>query len=74
VGDYLAGINHTLPTGGSARFSSPLGVYNFMKRMNVVSYTEPSLKKDMKDIARVAKREGLYAHGNSVAERFKRKK
>ncbi len=74
AGDYIAGINHTLPTGGSSRFSSPLGVYTFMKRYNVVAYTSSSLKKDLRDIKGIARREGLTAHGNSAAVRFRKKK
>jgi histidinol dehydrogenase len=72
VGDYIAGINHTLPTGGSARFSSPLGVYNFMKKLNVVSYDPVSLKKDLADIVALARREGLNAHGNAAAARYEK--
>lgn len=72
AGDYIAGINHTLPTGGSARFSSPLGVYNFMKRLNVVSYDPVSLKKDLADIVALARREGLNAHGNAAAARYEK--
>ncbi len=70
VGDYIAGINHTLPTGGSARFFSPLGVYHFMKKMNVVSYDSTSLKKDLPDIVTLCRREGLHAHGNAAAARY----
>ncbi|NIO17724.1 MAG: histidinol dehydrogenase [Deltaproteobacteria bacterium] len=70
VGDYIAGINHTLPTGGSARFFSPLGVYHFMKKMNVVSYDATSLKKDLPDIVTLCRREGLNAHGNAAAARY----
>ncbi len=74
VGDYIAGINHTLPTGGSARFASPLGVYNFMKRYNVVHYGEDSLAHDLKDVIRIAGKEGLFAHGNAARSRFEKKK
>lgn len=70
VGDYIAGINHTLPTGGSARFFSPLGVYHFMKKVNVVSYDRSSLKKDLSDIVLLSRREGLFAHGNAAAARY----
>ncbi|RMG57434.1 MAG: histidinol dehydrogenase [Deltaproteobacteria bacterium] len=73
VGDYIAGINHTLPTGGSARFFSPLGVYHFLKRYNVVHYGRESLREDVQDVARIAKREGLSAHGNAAAARFRKK-
>ncbi len=71
VGDYLAGINHTLPTGGAARFSSPLGVANFLKRMNVVSYQVRALSSDAPHVVRLAEREGLTAHAQAVLERTK---
>lgn len=69
VGDYIAGINHTLPTGGAARFSSPLGVAAFLKRTNVVSYGIRSLQKDAPHVVRLAMREGLEAHAQAVRER-----
>jgi len=71
VGDYLAGINHTLPTGGAARFSSPLGVADFLKRMNVVSYQIQSLITDAPHVVRLAEKEGLTAHAAAVMERLK---
>lgn len=74
VGDYIAGINHTLPTGGSARFFSPLGVYNFMKKLNVVSYDPVSLRKDLSDIVTLCRREGLNAHGNAAAARYEKER
>ncbi len=70
VGDYIAGINHTLPTGGAARFSSPLGVADFLKRTNVVSYGIRSLQKDAPHVIRLAEREGLSAHAQAVRERI----
>jgi histidinol dehydrogenase len=70
VGDYIAGINHTLPTGGAARFSSPLGVADFLKRTNVVSYGIRSLQKDAPHVIRLAEREGLAAHAQAVRERI----
>jgi histidinol dehydrogenase len=70
VGDYLAGPNHTLPTGGTARFSSPLGVEDFIKRSNVISYSYGALEKDAAAIRTLAEVEGLWAHGRSVEVRF----
>ncbi|MBI5577042.1 MAG: histidinol dehydrogenase [Deltaproteobacteria bacterium] len=70
VGDYVAGINHTLPTGGAAAFSSPLGVGNFLKRMNVVSYQIRALTADAPHVARLAGKEGLAAHAQAVRERI----
>lgn len=72
VGDYVAGINHTLPTGGAARFSSPLGVANFLKRTNVVSYEFRALSGDAAHVVRLAREEGLAAHARAVLERTER--
>jgi histidinol dehydrogenase len=69
LGDYIAGANHILPTGGTARFSSPLGVYDFVKRMNVLSFSPKALEKLGKQTARFAQMEGLDAHANSVIVR-----
>ncbi len=69
LGDYLAGVNHILPTGGTARFSSPLGVYDFYKRMNVLSFSRKALEKLGKQTARFAQMEGLDAHASSVIVR-----
>ena len=66
VGDYLAGINHTLPTGGAARFSSPLGVATFLRRTNVVSYQFRALAGDGPHVVRLAEKEGLFAHAQAV--------
>lgn len=74
LGDYIAGPNHILPTGGTARFSSPLGVYDFVKRSSVLSFSRLSLQKYGKQAARFAEMEGLDAHGKSVAIRMTRKK
>jgi len=71
VGDYLAGSNHILPTGGTARFASPLGVYDFVKRTSVVSFAEPALRRYGDMIAAFAAAEGLDAHGRSVTIRCK---
>jgi histidinol dehydrogenase len=71
LGDYLAGTNHILPTEGTARFSSPLGVYDFYKRMSVLSFSREALKKFGIQTARFARMEGLDAHANSVIIRGK---
>lgn len=70
VGDYLAGPNHVLPTGGSARFSSPLGVYDFMKKQSVIGYTKAGLKAVKDDLKILAEVEGLDAHARAVDVRF----
>jgi histidinol dehydrogenase len=74
LGDYIAGPNHILPTGGTARFSSPLGVYDFVKRMSVVSFSEKSLRRYGVETARFADMEGLRAHGQSIMVRLEGKK
>jgi len=71
LGDYLAGTNHILPTSGTARFSSPLGVYDFVKRMSVSSFTPAALARLGQQIAHFAQMEGLDAHAHSVSIRFK---
>lgn len=71
VGDYYAGANHTLPTSGTARFSSPLGVEDFIKTTQYVKYTRKKLENVADDIITFAKSEGLTAHAQSVAVRFK---
>lgn len=70
LGDYFAGPNHTLPTMGTARFSSPLGVDDFIKKSSFIYYTEDALKKDKDKIVSFAKREGLDAHAKSISIRF----
>ncbi len=72
VGDYFAGCNHTLPTGGTARFSSPLGVDDFIKKSQYLAYTPAALTREGPDIARFAAREGLDAHARSVTRRLER--
>lgn len=74
LGDYIAGPNHILPTGGTARFSSPLGVYDFMKRSSVLSFSREALEKYGKQAVHFAEMEGLDAHGKSVSIRIGRKK
>ncbi|MBI3581837.1 MAG: histidinol dehydrogenase [Nitrospinae bacterium] len=71
LGDYMAGPNHVLPTSGSARFSSPLGVYDFLKRTSVIEYSKSAFLKVADDIAEFAAAEGLTAHANSAKIRQK---
>jgi len=70
LGDYLAGPNHVLPTGGTARFSSPLGVYDFVRRMSVLSFAQEALSQYGRQAARFAAMEGLDAHEKSVLIRL----
>lgn len=70
-GDYMAGPNHILPTGGTARFSSPLGVYDFLKRTSIIEASAPALRALGPHIMRLAAMEGLEAHGRAVAQRLK---
>jgi len=71
IGDYCAGPNHVLPTAGSARFSSPLGVYDFQKRSSVISISQQAAKKLGQLAAVLAEGEGLTAHARSAELRFK---
>lgn len=70
LGDYVAGPNHVLPTGGSARFFSPLGAYDFIKRSSIVSFTEEAFRRVGKDAERIADVEGLEAHANTIRIRM----
>ena len=70
LGDYFAGPNHTLPTSGTARFSSPLGVDDFVKKSSFIYYTRDALGKVQSRIADFAEHEGLHAHAKSVTIRF----
>ena len=70
LGDYIAGPNHILPTGGTARFSSPLGVYDFVKRTSVISFSVESLQRYGARAARFAGMEGLDAHEKSITVRL----
>ncbi|HBF75936.1 MAG TPA: histidinol dehydrogenase, partial [Lactobacillus sp.] len=70
VGDYVAGPNHILPTGGTARFFSPLGVSDFVKRIQFVTYSRDALKNEEKAITTLARVEGLEAHARAVESRF----
>lgn len=69
LGDYFAGPNHTLPTNGTARFSSPLGVYDFLKKSSIISYSESALLTAADHIVNLAKIEGLTAHAQSIMYR-----
>lgn len=71
LGDYFAGPNHVLPTGGTARYYSVLNVETFMKRTSVISYTQDALSDVSDDIIRLAETEGLQAHANAIRLRRK---
>jgi histidinol dehydrogenase len=71
IGDYCAGPNHVLPTAGTARFSSPLGVYDFQKRSSVISVSEAAAASLGKISSILAQGEGLSAHARSAEMRFK---
>ena len=71
LGDYFAGPNHVLPTNGTARFFSPLNVDDFVKKSSIINYNEEALRAVHEDIELFAKAEGLTAHANSIAVRFK---
>lgn len=70
LGDYFAGPNHVLPTNGTAKFFSPLGVDDFIKKSSIISYSREALEPVYPDIVKFAKAEGLTAHANSIAVRF----
>lgn len=72
LGDYVAGPNHILPTGGTARFSSPLGVYDFVKRTSFIQYTKSALEKEAKSITTLARVEGLEGHARAIESRFEK--
>ena len=74
IGDYMAGPNHILPTAGTARFASPLGVYDFVKRTSIVSFSREALEKYGRQAARFAAMEGLNGHERSISIRLSRKK
>jgi histidinol dehydrogenase len=74
VGDYCAGPNHVLPTSGTARFSSPLGVYDFQKRSSLINLSSKTAD-NLGDVAsNLAMGEGLYAHAESAKYRTNKKK
>jgi histidinol dehydrogenase len=71
VGDYIAGPNHVLPTGGTARFFSPLSVDDFVKKTSLLSFSEDALKSCAEDVITLATSEDLEAHARSVKKRLK---
>lgn len=70
LGDYIAGPNHTLPTSGTAKFASPLGVYDFLTRSSIIKYSKEDLESVKDDIVVMSGKEGLTAHGNAIKIRF----
>ena len=70
MGDYFAGPNHVLPTGGTARFASPLGVYDFVKRTSLIGLSAARLRRDADDVIRLAEAEGLFGHAEAVRVRL----
>lgn len=72
LGDYFAGPNHTLPTSGTAKFASPLGVYDFTKKSSVIRYSEAALNEASNEIIEIATMEGLTGHANSIKLRQKK--
>jgi len=72
LGDYMAGPNHVLPTGGTARFFSPLSVDDFLKKTSIISFTRDALRTVAPDIIRLARAESLDAHARSVEQRLKK--
>jgi histidinol dehydrogenase len=70
MGDYFAGPNHVLPTGGTARFASPLGVYDFVKRTSLIGYSPARLRAHAADVIRLAESEGLHGHAEAVRVRL----
>ncbi|TCS81803.1 histidinol dehydrogenase [Tepidibacillus fermentans] len=70
VGDYFAGPNHVLPTSGTARFSSPLNVDDFIKKSSIIAYSKEALFEHGKKIITLAEKEGLHAHGKAIAVRL----
>ncbi len=71
IGDYIAGPNHTLPTGGTAKFYSPLNVENFMKKSSIISFSKKAIEHVGKECALLADTEGLTAHAESVRVRLR---
>jgi histidinol dehydrogenase len=72
IGDYMAGPNHILPTAGTARYASPLGVEDFIKRINLMSFTRVALRRFEKDVKRFSEWEGLEGHYQAVQVRIRR--
>ena len=74
MGDYIAGTNHVLPTSGSAKFSSGLSVYDFLKRHSVIKITKSGIERLGASVINLAKYEDLEGHANSVKLRIKKDK
>lgn len=72
LGDYVGGTNHVLPTSGTAKFSSPLGVYDFVKRISFTQFSRERLQEVVKDITTLARTEGLEAHARAIEVRFEK--
>ena len=72
LGDYVGGTNHVLPTSGTAKFSSPLGVYDFVKRISFTQFSRERLQAVEKDITTLARTEGLEAHARAIEVRFEK--
>ena len=72
LGDYVGGTNHVLPTSGTAKFSSPLGVYDFVKRISFTQFSRERLQGVAKDITTLARTEGLEAHARAIEVRFEK--
>ena len=72
LGDYVGGTNHVLPTSGTAKFSSPLGVYDFVKRISFTQFSRERLQEVAKDITTLARTEGLEAHARAIEVRFEK--
>jgi histidinol dehydrogenase len=71
LGDYLAGPNHVLPTGGTARFASPLGAYDFVKRTSIIQGTPKAMNSLGPLVAQLARMEGFEGHARAIEQRLK---
>jgi histidinol dehydrogenase len=71
LGDYLAGSNHVLPTGGTARFAAGLGAHTFLRPQQIISYDQETLATLHEPLLALAEAEGLPAHGEAVSARFR---
>src|SRR5699024_9509281 len=70
LGDYMAGPNHTLPTSGTAKFASPLGDYDFLKKSSIIHYSENALQQEANYIQTIANMEELTGHSNAIKVKF----
>jgi histidinol dehydrogenase len=73
LGDYLAGPDHVLPTGGAARFASPLGAYDFVKRTSIIGASAGALERLGPEVARLARMEGFEGHARAIEVRTQKK-